>query len=434
MRQTETKKLKQASHGLQGKLVVPGDKSISHRAIMLGSLAQGTTTIKNILQAEDVQTTMRIYRQLGVSIETKGAVTRVVGKGAENFQEPVEALDFGNSGTTLRLSLGILACQPFAMQLIGDASLSSRPMGRVLEPLKQMGLKLAQTTERLPIALQANRQLEGIHYTMPIASAQVKSALILAALQAETPSVIHEPIPTRDHTEKMLEAFGVTLQRQQQEITIMPRQQLTATQLEVPGDFSSAAFFIVAALLVPDSMVILPQVGLNPTRLGLLHILNQMGAKIALPDVAEQVGEPLGTLEVTSQNLQATTIEATEIPSMIDEIPLLVLAATQANGTTVITGASELHHKETDRIETVTQELNRLGAHVVAQADGFVVEGPTPLQVEQPTVINSHGDHRIGMMLAVAALITQGDVYLQDADAVNISYPQFFADLDKLLN
>ncbi|MBS0949823.1 3-phosphoshikimate 1-carboxyvinyltransferase [Weissella minor] len=418
---------------LIGRVQVPGDKSISHRAIMFGSIAQGETVIENILQAEDVQTTQSVYQQLGVKIEATDEHLKIQGRGFSGLQEPVCALDFGNSGTTLRLSLGILAARPFAMHLIGDASLSQRPMARVLEPLGQMGLHIPTDAKTLPLDLEPNAQLNGLDYVLPVASAQVKSALIFAGLQAQSATNIVEPIATRDHTERMLTAFGGTSLRHENTLTIQPEQTLHGTTLQVPGDFSSAAFWLVAGLLVPDSHIILPKVGLNPTRTGLMQLLEKMGAHFELTDVSRD-SEPMGTISVTTQTLQAIQVTEVDIPAVIDEIPLLVLAATQAQGVSEIRGAEELRVKETDRIQAVTQELRKLGADITEHPDGFTICGPTPLHVVNKTQVNSHGDHRIGMMLAIAALMTEGEVKLSGSQAINISYPRFFEDLATLWN
>ncbi|RRG17874.1 3-phosphoshikimate 1-carboxyvinyltransferase [Weissella viridescens] len=416
---------------LTGTVHVPGDKSISHRALMLGSMAQGTSHVEHILEAEDVQTTMRVYRQLGVTIETQGATTVIQSPGFARFSAPSQTLDFGNSGTTLRLSLGVLAKQPFELDMSGDASLQQRPMGRVLNPLKQMGLRTVTPATGLPIQLAPNRTLNGIQYTLPVASAQVKSALILAGLQASQTTRITEPIATRDHTERMLSAFGVTLARDGKTLTVPAEQKLTPATVTVPSDFSSAAFWLTAGVLVPESRIKLPAVGMNPTRTGLIQLLTRMGAQIPV-QMQSTTGEPIGDVLAQTQQLHCIKVTEVDIPAVIDEMPLLVLAATQAKGVTEITGAEELRVKETDRIDAVTTELNRLGAQITALPDGFRIVGPTALHVTEPTTVHSHGDHRIGMMLAIASLLTEGTITLEGAEAVAISYPTFFNDLAQL--
>ncbi|MCB6839735.1 3-phosphoshikimate 1-carboxyvinyltransferase [Weissella viridescens] len=416
---------------LKGMIQVPGDKSISHRAIMLGSMARGTSKVRHLLMADDVQSTMQVYRQLGVTIETSGEDTVIVSPGVAHLRAPDQPLDFGNSGTTLRLSLGVLAKQPFHIDMIGDASLQKRPMGRVLKPLEKMGLRPVTPATGLPIQLAPNQTLHGITYTLPVASAQVKSALILAGLQADQMTRITEPIATRDHTERMLTTFGVTLKRQDNTLLVPAAQSLSPANVTVPGDFSSAAFWLVAGVLVPDSQLALSEIGLNPTRTGLIQLLKRMGAEIPV-QMHQTSGEPIGDVLVQTQSLRGIDVTKNDIPAVIDELPLLVLAATQAEGVTTITGAEELRVKETDRIDAVTTELNRLGAQVTALPDGFSINGPTPLHVAEPTVVRSHGDHRIGMMLAIAALLTEGALTLDGAESVAISYPTFFNDLAQL--
>lgn len=417
--------------GLNGTLTVPGDKSISHRALLFGSVAHGTTTIHGLLRSEDVLHTLGALRDLGVTIEDDGQTVTVVGQAGFHFQQPVASLQMGNSGTTTRLLMGLLAQQKFAVTLIGDASLSKRPMTRVSDPLALMGANIDVTDGHLPVTLK-HSALQAIDYTLPVASAQVKSALILAGLQATGTTVIREPLATRDHTERMLAMFGRPVTREDERILVTPGE-LTATQVAVPADISSAAFWLVAGLIVPNSHVTLTKVGMNPTRTGIITLLKRMQATIEVTDLPVVAGgEPLADLTGVSQNLVGTTIVAADIPSVIDELPILVLAATQATGVTRISGAAELRVKETDRITAVTTELNKLGAHIEATEDGFVIHGGTPLHAENGVVVDAHGDHRIGMMLAIAAQITTGEVTLTNAQSVAVSYPNFFADLAQL--
>ncbi|CAM4349565.1 3-phosphoshikimate 1-carboxyvinyltransferase [Weissella hellenica] len=426
-------KLQTMGRHLRGTLIMPGDKSISHRAVMLGSIASGDTRIHNLLDSQDVNSTITAMSNLGVTFEYDGADLIVHGKSLATLTEPKQVLNMENSGTSARLLMGLLAKQPFTLTFRGDSSLSKRPFARVIKPLMAMGVSFVTKNDRLPVTKLATKKLKGISYELPVASAQVKSAIILAALQADETTTIIEPIPTRDHTERMLASFGISVKRVENRMIVEPQTHLIATTIQVPGDISSAAYWLIAALLVPDSDLTLKQVGVNPTRTGIISILTRMGASFEF--AAEQtIGEPIADIRVQSQTLHGTTVTATDVPTMIDEMPLIVLAATQAKGDTLITGASELHVKESDRIATVTTQLNKLGAHIEAKEDGFYVHGDTPLHVTKPTVIDSCGDHRVGMMLAIAALITTGEVSLARADAVNISYPKFFKDLDEVLS
>lgn len=419
------------TNGLRGSIHVPGDKSISHRAVMFGSVATGMTTISGLLESADVKSTIGAFKDMGVEIQKKDNVWQIKGRGFDGLDEPKQALDMGNSGTSTRLLLGLLAGQPFPLTFEGDASLSRRPLGRVLIPLKSMGMTLETETSVLPVTV-ATEALSGITYELPMASAQVKSAILLAGLQASGRTTVIETIATRDHTERMLRQFGVQVDVAHHEISVVGGQSLTGTDITVPGDMSSAAFWLTAGLLIPNSEIDIKHVGVNPTRIGLLRLFERMGAQFAPVDASTNF-EPVMDLHVSTQFLQASEITAKDIPGAIDEIPLLVLAATQAEGTTVISGASELRVKESDRITAVTTELNKLGADIEERPDGFVIHGGTPLKVSEPTVVEAYDDHRIGMMLAVAALITDGEVILSDETVVDISYPTFFDDLNTLV-
>lgn len=424
--------LPNSNSGLHGSLTVPGDKSISHRSIMLGAISHGTTTVDHFLLSDDCLHTIGAFRELGVKIDVDGDHVSIEGKGGfRNFDKPKKPLDMGNSGTSTRLLLGLLANQPFDIAMFGDASLSKRPIKRVSDPLTQMGAKVAATNGNfLPLTLHPNDGLNGIDYKLPVASAQVKSALIWAGLQAETPSHLTEKLITRNHTEKMLEQFGGHLEQDGLNITVTPQSDFTAQHVTVPGDISSAAFFLIAGACVPGSEITLNKVGLNDTRDGILKALDQMGAQYTINNRTND-SEPMGDITICYQQLNALTLGAADVPALVDEIPLLALAATQAKGQTVITGAEELRVKETDRIATVTEELTRMGADITATPDGFIINGGTKLHAAN-TPLQSHGDHRIGMMMAVANLMADGDNQLADADAIAVSYPQFFDDLKSL--
>ncbi|MCW0953841.1 3-phosphoshikimate 1-carboxyvinyltransferase [Weissella ceti] len=423
--------LKQAQHGLQGTVRVPGDKSISHRSVMFGSVANGVTTVKGLLESADVKSTIAAFSTMDISITEHNGLWTIIGKGFQGLSEPYQPLDMGNSGTTTRLLMGLLAGQQFPLTFVGDASLSKRPLARVLDPLHSMGLELAEETAVLPVTTNGSTHLKGMTYTLPMASAQVKSAILLAGLQAEGTTTVIEPIATRDHTERMLRQFGVQVVVENHAISVSGGQQLAGTDINVPGDMSSAAFWLTAGLLVPNSQITIEQVGVNPTRIGLLRLFERMGATFPNLVTSNDV-EPVMDLTVQTQQLSAIEVTAEDIPSAVDELPLLVLAATQATGTTVVTGAGELRVKESDRIAAVTNELNKLGANIEEQPDGFIVHGGTPLRVNEPTVVDVYDDHRIAMMLSIAALITDGEVILADGDIVNVSYPSFFTDLARL--
>ena len=423
-------KLTTQSPGLQGTLRVPGDKSISHRSIMFGSLAKGRTIVREILRGEDVLSTMQVFRDLGVSIEDDGQVITIHGVGFDGLKAPQNKLDMGNSGTSIRLISGVLAGQDFEVEMFGDDSLSKRPMDRVTIPLSQMGVTVSGVTDRHlpPLKLRGSKELKPIHYQLPVASAQVKSALIFAALQAQGESVIIEKEKTRNHTEDMIIQFGGQIEVQGKEIRISGGQELTGQEVVVPGDISSAAFWLVAGLIVPNSKIVLENVGINETRTGILDVIQAMGGKISLSHVDEVAKS--ATITVETSDLQGTEIAGEIIPRLIDELPIIALLATQAKGTTVIRDAEELKVKETDRIQVVADALNSMGATITPTDDGMIIVGKTPLH---GATINTFGDHRIGMMAAIAALLVQdGEVELERAEAINTSYPSFFADLEGL--
>ena len=425
-------KLETKAQGLHGSLRIPGDKSISHRSIMFGSLAKGVTTVRDILRGEDVLSTMQVFRDLGVTIEDDGDVVRIHGVGFDGLKAPQNKLDMGNSGTSIRLISGVLAGQDFDVEMFGDDSLSKRPMDRVTIPLRQMGVEVSGQTDRdlPPLKMHGSKFLKPIHYQLPVASAQVKSALIFAALQADGESVIIEKEKTRNHTEDMIQQFGGQLQVDGKEIRISGGQTFTAQEVVVPGDISSAAFWLVAGLVVPNSKIVLENVSINETRTGIIDVIKDMGGKIALSDI-DQVAKS-ATITVETSELKGTEIGGDIIPRLIDELPIITLLATQAQGKTVIRDAEELKVKETDRIQVVADALNAMGADIVPTEDGMIITGKTALHGAE---VNTLGDHRIGMMTAIAALLVQdGEVDLQRAEAINTSYPSFFSDLEGLLN
>lgn len=416
---------------LEGILTVPGDKSISHRAVMFGAIAKGKTTVTGFLPGEDCLSTIDCFRKLGVDIQVDGTNVEINSPGMEGWQEPKEVLYTGNSGTTTRLMLGILAGTNFHSVMTGDASIGKRPMGRVTKPLKQMGALIngREGGQYTPLAIQGTK-LKAIDYTMPVASAQVKSAILLAGLQAEGTTIVREKEVSRDHTERMLKQFGANIEVKDGVISIEGGQQLKGTHIDVPGDISSAAFFLVAGAIVPNSEVILKNVGINPTRAGIIEVMQQMGADLTIAQEKSDAAEPTATLTVRTSHLKGTTIEGEIIPRLIDEIPIIALLATQAEGTTIIRNAEELRVKETDRIEAVVTELKKLGADITATEDGMIINGPTSLKGAK---LSTYGDHRIGMMAAIASLITESPVEIDDADCIAISYPTFFEHLDLLL-
>ncbi|MFJ8264970.1 3-phosphoshikimate 1-carboxyvinyltransferase [Peribacillus asahii] len=415
---------------LRGEIAVPGDKSVSHRSIMFGALANGETIVTNFLPGADCLSTIACFQKMGITIEQTGKQVRVIGKGFKGLTEPSEVLDVGNSGTTIRLMMGILAGQNFSATLAGDYSIAKRTMKRVVEPLREMGAAIdgRNNGEFTPLHIRGG-SLKPIRYKLPVASAQVKSAILLAGLQAEGETVVIEPEETRDHTERMIRQFGGQVVKEGQEIKVQGNQVLTGTEIYVPGDISSAAFFMVAAAITPNSEVVLKNVGLNPTRVGIIEVMQKMGADITVEELPSK-GEPIGTITVRSSKLKGTTVSGELIPRLIDEIPIIALLATQAEGTTVIQDAAELKVKETNRIDTVAHELSILGADVKPTDDGLIIQGGTPLHGGEVT---SHGDHRIGMMLAVAGLIAKGKIELHDPAAINVSYPEFFEHLGQLI-
>ncbi len=426
----EVKRLTKIKNGLNGTIFIPGDKSISHRAVMFGAIAEGVTKITNFLQGEDCLNTIACFQKLGITIEQNGTDVTVYGKGLQGLTEPTEVLDVGNSGTTIRLMLGILANVPFHCTIIGDASIGKRPMKRVVEPLRQMGAKIdgREDGQYTPLSIRGGN-IKGIHYSSPVASAQVKSAVLLAGLQGESVTTVTEPLQSRDHTERMLRAFGCGVTVDGLTASLQGGQKLSSTNIEVPGDISSAAFFLAAGAIVSNSKIVLKNVGLNPTRTGILDVLSQMGANLSIDNIRNEEFEPCGDITVEASQLRGIEIGGALIPRLIDEIPIIALLATQAEGITVIKDAEELKVKETNRIDTVVNELKKLGANIEATEDGMIVRGKVQLH---GNVVNSYGDHRIGMMLGIAACIADGEVIIENSDAVAVSYPNFFQQLHML--
>lgn len=423
-----------APRRLRGTVVVPGDKSISHRAALLNAVAAGPAVVENFLRADDCLATLDCLRALGVawSLEDDGAGRlRIEGVGRDGLRESEDVLDARNSGTTMRLLAGVLAGQPFLSILNGDASLRSRPMNRIVEPLRAMGARVwGRAGDSLPPIAIRGGGLKGVRYRLPVASAQVKSALLLAGLQAEGETAIEEPVATRDHTERMLQAMGACLKREGEVIRLSPlRSELEPMSLRVPGDISAAAFWMVAAALHPNAEIRLPDVGVNPTRSGIIDVLRAMGADLEIGEVREQGGEPVADVVVRSSRLSPATIEGDVLPRLIDEVPALAVAAALTPGRTVVRGAGELRVKESDRIASTACELGRLGARVEELPDGLVIEGVEALGGGR---CGSHGDHRLAMALAVAGLVAGGETIVEGAEAASVSYPGFWQDLSIL--
>ncbi len=428
-------KLMHVTSPLKGSVNIPGDKSISHRSIMFGAIAEGTTTIHGFLKSADCLSTIGCFRDMGIEIEEDGDTVLVHGNGLNGLSAPDHVLDCGNSGTTTRIISGILAGQPFETTLNGDNSIQKRPMRRVIEPLQEMGADIESVRDNGCAPLKISpAKLHGTHITTNVASAQVKSAVLLAGLYADSETTLTEPALSRNHTEIMLKAFGADLTPGTEEnptVSIRPGKTLTAREINVPGDISSAAYFIGAGLIVPDSEVLIKNVGINPTRDGILTVFRAMGADITEENVREEAGEKTADLLVRFSNLKGTEIGGSVIPKLIDELPLIAVAATQAEGTTVIKDAAELKVKESDRIELTVKNLKAMGADIEATDDGMIIHGPTPLHHAS---IDTAKDHRIAMSFAVASLIND-DVQptdIQDSACVSISYPEFFRDLDSL--
>lgn len=415
--------------GLKGNIKIPGDKSISHRAVMFGSLAKGDTVITGFLRGDDCMSTISCFKKLGIDIEVTENEVIVHGKGIKGLSAPTELLDVGNSGTTIRLISGILAAQDFDSTLNGDASIQKRPMKRVINPLSQMGADIESTNDGYAPLKIHGKKLKAMEYTMPVASAQVKSAILLASLFAEGTTVINEPVASRDHTEIMLNYFGANIKNNNGVITSTPVEELYGKNLEVPGDISSAAFFMVAGLIVPNSHIIIENVGINPTRTGIIDALRAMGGYVEILNERKSGGELVGDIEVKTSKLKATTLEGSIIPRMIDEIPVFAVAALCAEGTTVVKDATELKVKESNRIATMREELGKMGVIIEETDDGMIIKGNQQLK---GSTVYSHLDHRVAMSCAIAALIADGDTTITDADCVGISFPNFYELLENL--
>ena len=416
---------------LVGEPIIPGDKSISHRGLIFGALAEGTTEVQDILDSGDVRSTAGVLRALGVRIETEGKVTRVEGVGARGFRDPAAPLDCGNSGTTIRLMMGVLAGRGVTAELFGDVSLSRRPMKRVSEPLRRMGADFTLSNGDYPPLHVRGARLRAIDYDLPIASAQIKSAILLAALAAEGTTTVRGKIESRDHTERFLRHFGAEIETSAESIRLRGGQALKASRVTVPGDPSTAAFWMGGACLFPESKVVLRNIALNSSRTGFLRALERMGARIDVTETGT-TPEPIGTITVhglAHGKFRGTTVVESEVPTLIDEIPLLAVLATQAEGWTEVSGAEELRVKESDRIEAVATNLRKMGAEIEVMPDGFRIRGPQRLHGAR---LETFHDHRIAMAFSIAALVADGETTIVDADCAGISYPNFFADLESL--
>lgn len=424
--------IKKPSSPLKGELTVPGDKSISHRAVMFGAIANGTTRITNFLQGADCLSTIACFQKLGISIENTPSEILVHGKGLHGLSAPSDYLDTGNSGTTTRLIAGILAGQEFTSFLTGDASIQTRPMKRIIQPLSLMGASVESLrgNDCVPLKIQGH-PLQSISYLSPVASAQVKSCILLAGLYGNDITSVTEPFLSRNHTELMLSHFGAKISSQNTTVSIEPEPVLYGTDISVPGDISSAAYFIAAALLVPGSELLIKHVGINPTRDGILRVCKAMGADIQLMNHSTAGGERVADLLVRHSTLHGTVIEGELIPALIDEIPVIAVLAANAKGTTVIRNAEELKVKESNRLGILVEELTAMGGNVEETSDGMIIHGGAPLQGAS---IDSRLDHRIAMSFAIAGLAAEGTTQLLRADCVNISYPGFYKDLRELMH
>ena len=423
----------QRASRLQGQVTVPGDKSISHRSIMFGSIAKGITEVDNFLQGADCLSTMACFQKMGVEIENKGSRVVVHGNGLHGLKAPLGdgVLDCGNSGTTTRLISGILAAQNFSVTLTGDASIQKRPMKRIISPLSRMGADITSVnnTGCAPLLIRGQK-LHGISYESPVASAQVKSAVLLAGLYADGETRVREPALSRNHTELMLQGFGAEVYTENTTAIIQPARELFGCKLSVPGDISSAAFFLAAGLMVPGSEILLKNVGINPTRDGILHVCQKMGGNITLLNLKMEGGESTADILVRHSSLHGTVIEGSIIPALIDELPVIAAMACVAEGTTIIRDAAELKVKESNRIAVMVENLKAMGAHVDETEDGMVIHGKRPLRGAS---IDSKKDHRIAMTFAVTALCADGVTDIKDAECVDISYPGFYQDLEQLM-
>ena len=413
---------------IKGRLRVPGDKSISHRAVMFGAISKGITKIKGFLTGADCISTISIFKKMGIDIEMENTSVKVKGKGLYGLSAPKEILDCGNSGTTTRLVSGILSAQNFTCVLTGDRSIQKRPMNRIINPLSLMGADIKSNEGFAPLTITGS-SLHGIEYNSPVASAQVKSAILLAGLYADSPTTVKEPAKSRDHTELMLKKLGASLNIDKYSVTVNPCKELFASDIDVPSDISSAAFFMAAAILVPNSELILENVGINPTRDGIIRVLKDMGANIEIINSNDEF-EPVADIKVSYSKLHSTTISGDIIPTLIDELPLLAAVAAMAEGKTVIKDAAELKVKESNRIKVMCDELSKLGVDVVETEDGMEINGTNKLLGN--ITINTNDDHRIAMTFAILGLISEGEIKLDNKNCVEISYPGFFDDLRRV--
>lgn len=439
---------------LKGQIKVPGDKSISHRAVMFGALAEGRTEVNDFLQGADCLSTIRCFRQLGIEIsnDPDANTVTILGKGLHGLRQPGDILDVGNSGTTMRLISGILSGQAFPVTLTGDASIQKRPMDRVMTPLSMMGADIKSELDNgcAPLVINGSLSsnpdpqihlinpsgfiktgLHGIHYISPVASAQVKSSVLLAGLYADGETSVTEPSLSRNHTELMLRQFGAAVRSEGNTAAILPNPHLTGQQIRVPSDISSAAYFIAAGLIVPNSELLIKNVGINPTRDGILRVCRQMGADITLENIVDNGGEPVADILVRHSELTGTEISGDIIPTLIDEIPIIAILGCFAKGKTVIKDAAELKVKESNRIDVMTDNLSGMGADITATEDGMIINGGKPLH---GAFIDSKSDHRIAMSFAIASLMADGETKIKDAECANISYPDFYKDLNSLYN
>lgn len=419
------------ANGLSGELTVPGDKSISHRSIMLGSIAKGTTAIRGFLQGADCLSSIACFRKMGVEIQNDGDLVTVKGLGLRGLKAPTDTLDVGNSGTTTRLMSGILAAQNFSCRVNGDASIQKRPMKRIMLPLSMMGANITSElgNDCAPLRITGSN-LHGIAYDSPVASAQVKSAILFAGLYADGVTSVTEPAVSRNHTELMFESFGVDIKTEGRTATVHPASELYAQEIEVPGDISSAAYFIAAGLITPNSEITIKNVGINPTRDGILRVCEMMGANVKLEVKGGGVGEPIADITVSTTTLHGCEIGGNIIPTLIDEIPIIAIMAATAEGDTIIKDAAELKVKESNRIDVMVSNLSAMGASIEATDDGMIIHGGKPLH---GAAIDSKLDHRIAMSFAVASLIADGETEILGSECVDISYPTFYRDLMKLV-
>jgi 3-phosphoshikimate 1-carboxyvinyltransferase len=420
------------ARAVQGVVTVPGDKSISHRAVILGGLSNRGCTVDNFLEAEDCLCTLEAFRAMGISIERNGSHLQIGGKGLDGLKAPKKPIWCGNSGTTTRLLMGVFTGQPFEVALEGDASLSRRPMDRVMDPLSKMGaffLDFQETPAHLPLRMRGTHSVKPLQYKSPVASAQVKSAILLAGLYASGTTSVEEPSASRDHSERMLSASNVPVKRDGNRVSLQGTATVRASSFMVPGDLSSAAFLLAVGLLRGQGELIVKGVGVNPTRTGFIDIVKAMGGSCRFLKSTESGGEPIADISVSTSALKAVAIRGDLIPRAIDEIPIVAVLATQAKGETIITDASELRVKESDRLKTVCDELSKMGATIQETPDGLIIQGPTPLK---GTIVQSHGDHRLAMSLAIAALVAEGPTTIEEVDCVATSFPNFWTLLDSI--